>query len=139
MLLVKTQLLPSDIQGLGLFADENILTGQEVWRFVDGFDVILPLEMFESLPPLAQAFIRRYGTDQSTEGYFTLYGDDARFLNHSSHPNLAWDERRQAIVADKNICVGEELTENYYDNESTSTDRVNGRYVWDENEVKPPN
>ena len=135
MLLVKTKLHHSDIHGLGLFADDKIPARQEVWRFVDGFDVILPLEIFESLPLLAQAFIRRYGTDESDEGYFTLYGDDARFINHAHDPNLVWDETKQVMVAARDICVGEEITENYYDNESSSIDIVNGRYVWDEGNV----
>lgn len=135
MLLIKTKLGPSNIHGLGLFADEYICTGQEVWRFLDGLDMILPREVFESFPPLAKAFVCRYGTDQSTEGYFILYGDDARFINHSRHPNLIWDEKRQAMVASRNIYAGEEITEDYYDNESTSIDILNGRYVWDENEI----
>lgn len=134
MLLVRTKLLYSEIHGLGLFADEHIPEGQEVWRFVNGLDSMLPLTIFESLPPLAQAFVRRYGTNESDKGYFTLYGDDARFINHSAHPNLVWDETRQAMVAAGDICIGEEITENYYDNESIPTDTINGRYVWDKDE-----
>lgn len=52
MLLIKTKLRPSNIHGLGLFADENICSGQEVWRFQDGLDMILPLKIFESFPRL---------------------------------------------------------------------------------------
>jgi SET domain-containing protein len=135
MLLIKTKLRPSNIHGLGLFADENICSGQDVWRFQDGLDMILPLEIFESFPPLAKAFVCRYGTDESAEGYFILYGDDARFINHSRYPNLIWDETRQVMIASRNIYAGEEITENYYDNESTSIDILDDRYVWDKSEI----
>ena len=59
MLLVKTRLAPSTIHGIGLFADEFIPKGTEVWKFVPGFDLALSVDEVESLPEMAKAWIEQ--------------------------------------------------------------------------------
>ncbi len=41
MLLVKTHLGKSKINGIGLFADEFISKGKVIWKFTPGFDFVL--------------------------------------------------------------------------------------------------
>jgi hypothetical protein len=60
MLLVPTYVAPSPIQGLGLFAAEEIPAGAPVWRFERGIDVVIPFERIENLPPAFRAFLDRY-------------------------------------------------------------------------------
>ena len=59
MLLVPTRVAPSVIQGLGLFATENVAEGAEIWRFADGVDLLLPVETIPELPAAFRALAGR--------------------------------------------------------------------------------
>ena len=124
MLLVKTYLAPSPIHGVGVFAAEPIAKGQEVSRFVPGFDSIcLPLQ-YAQLPPLAQNFLRCYGfplellasqlgrPEDELRGGWALEVDNMRFCNHSAAPNLSADGPVRAL---RDIAAGEELFQCYFE------------------------
>lgn len=55
MMLVKTEVRPSKIQGLGLFALEPISCGTEVWKYVEGFDH--EIKDWSNLPQVALDFL----------------------------------------------------------------------------------
>jgi len=117
MLLVKTKLAASSIHGIGLFADEEIAAGTEVWRFVKGFDLDLTPEELADLP----AHIREWLADHF--GYldyhfnrYILPVDDARFINHSDHPNISPDYSLDSYGVDlslRDIAKNEEITTDY--------------------------
>ena len=112
MLYVRTELKLSAIEGNGLFAAERIGAGRLIWTFTPGLDVIFPRRLLESLPPVGQDSVNRYCSRDGE--YLTVYADDARFINHSRNSNTRWDEEAEALVAARDIEVGEEITEDYY-------------------------
>lgn len=52
MLLIKTKIGPSKINGIGLFADEFIPKGTSVWRFMPSLDLEIPIREASELPEL---------------------------------------------------------------------------------------
>jgi hypothetical protein len=101
----------SRIQGIGLFANRNIVPGEIV--------MILGGTIFS-----ANEVRQGKATDQSTTGYRegfyigrpTISGNQRplmdEYLNHSCDPNL-WLEGRLNILARRRIFVGEEITVDY--------------------------
>jgi SET domain-containing protein len=120
MLLVKTALKPSSIQGNGLFAAERICAGRVIWTFSPGLDVIFRLDAVESLPATVRGFLDRFSIFDHTGDYLIVCLDDARFINHSSFPNTRLDEDCATLTAAVDIEPGEEITEKY---SSTDWDR----------------
>jgi hypothetical protein len=55
MLLVKTKIGPSAIQGIGLFADQFIAKGTHLWEFTPGLDVQITFTQLKTLSPTAKA------------------------------------------------------------------------------------
>jgi len=120
MLLVKTALKPSPIQGNGLFAAERICAGRVIWTFSPGLDVTFRLDAVESLPAMVRSFLDRYSIFDHSGHYLIICLDDARFINHSSFPNTLLDEDGATLTAAVDIEPGEEITEKY---SSTDWDR----------------
>jgi hypothetical protein len=109
MLLVKTYLHESPIDGLGVFAAEPIRKGTKVWRFVEGFDRAWSPNEFAKLPKPAREFLQRYG--YRVDGEILLTIDHDRHINHSDDPNTHW--RNGHIVARRDIPKGTEITNDY--------------------------
>ncbi|MEI7732043.1 MAG: SET domain-containing protein [Verrucomicrobiota bacterium] len=117
MMLAKTQVAPSGIHGMGLFAVEFIPRGTPIWRFQPGFDQEFTPEQFDRLPPEAQAHLHWFAFFSRENGRAILSGDHACFMNHASQPNTgALPEAALAIttVALREIAAGEEITCDYY-------------------------
>jgi SET domain-containing protein len=111
MILVKNHVRSSGIQGLGMFADEDIPKGTLFWEFQPGLDMVFTKEEFTALPAQAQATIRHYGyLDKGTEKWMLGFDND-RFMNHSENPNVT-DLGGQVIIA-RDIAAGEEITCDY--------------------------
>jgi SET domain-containing protein len=117
MLLVKTKILPSKIHGLGLFADQLIPKGTEIWRFTPGIDLKLTREEILALPELAQICAYTYGYRSKKSGLYIYSSDGARHINHSDDPNSYSEykdsEEEAVTVALKDIQPGEEILDNY--------------------------
>lgn len=114
MLLVKTRIGPSAIEGVGLFANEFIAKGTTVWQFTSGFDLYLTAEDIQRLPAAAQAQMLKYCYRDKETGRYVLCADDARFFNHSDHPNTVdMPGPEGSTVAIRDIRTGEELTCDY--------------------------
>lgn len=60
MLFVKTKIAPSNIHGIGLFADQFISKGALVWKFTPGFDLKFTSEQILKFPDLLQLYIYKY-------------------------------------------------------------------------------
>lgn len=112
MLLVPTYAAASSIQGVGLFAAAPITRGTLIWRFEPVFDRIIPQGDFETLPPVARAFVERYGyTTPQIPGGWVVSLDNTRFINHSTTPNT--DNTTPVTTAARDIAQDEEITCDY--------------------------
>ena len=114
MLLVKTYLAPSPIHGIGLFADQFIPRGTQIWEFTNGMDFEISQDEIAKLSPLDQGFVARYGYRNKVTGKHVVCVDDARFFNHSSKPNTDNTDEKYTI-ANRDIESGEELTCDYFE------------------------
>jgi uncharacterized protein len=117
MLLVKTKLDISRIQGIGLFADETIAGGTLIWKFNRLIDLIFTEEQIEELALHAREQIKKYSYRDIHSELYVLCGDDARFFNHSENPNCLdtyeSSEKEGITFASRHIAAGEELTCDY--------------------------
>jgi uncharacterized protein len=109
MLKVKTYLDKSPIEGLGVFAAEDIPKNTVVWEFNAWLDRhVSPLH----LSNMEMEFVYKYAfVDKQTDDWI-LPVDNDRFTNHSEDPNTypIGDGR---MLAKRDIKKGEEITCNY--------------------------
>lgn len=110
MFLVKTKVQMSPIHGLGAFAAESISAGTVVWRFMPGFDQVLPASVLSALPASVQDHVRHYCYSGD---FFLLTVDNDRFVNHSEQPTMRFAVAQMEGIALRDIAVDEELTEDY--------------------------
>lgn len=113
MIVVKTKLDKSLISGIGLFANQDILKGDLIWKMTSISVLRIAPERYEELSQIEKEFIKNtdyYWMDE--HGNYLIPIDDSRFTNHSNDPNI--------IEIDENVCVasrdikqGEELTIDY--------------------------
>jgi len=125
MLLVRTEVKPSPIHGLGVFALEPIKKGQLIWEYDERIDERIREDELDTLPEAIQEFLSIYGYIEVLDGVrvVTLCGDNSRHMNHDDNPNClgvgpvnvaAWD-----------IGVGEELTCDYYSFDPEAAAKIN--------------
>ncbi len=119
MLLVKTKIGQSKINGIGLFADQFIKKGTIIWKFQTGFDLRVGKDELGNLSESAKEQFLKYAYLNPRTQKYILCFDDARFFNHSDEPNSidvdSPDDEEGLDVADRDIEKGEELTCNYKD------------------------
>ena len=117
MLLVKTYLSPGRIEGVGVFAGQDIKKGTVTWKFVPGFDLAFLVKDVEAMPPLLQQFMKKYSVLSMVSGKYVLCNDDARFTNHRVSPNLESvfmeGDVEKIARANSDIRKGEELSIDY--------------------------
>lgn len=119
VLLVETYLDKSQIEGIGLFAAEDIRKGTIIWKFRKGFDQVFTRNYINRLPACTRKWLSRYTFMDSTRGGLVLCGDDNRFVNHSTTPNI--DDSGKYSVAKRFIRKGEELTSNYLETDDEAS------------------
>lgn len=113
MLCVKTVLKQSPIHGVGLFADEDISKGTVVWKFNKLIDLILSEREVNSLEEPSRNQVLHYAF-KTKNNYYVLVGDDDRFINYSSEPNIIdFPDIDSPSIAVRDIKKGEELTCDY--------------------------
>lgn len=111
MILVKTRVGKSDIEGLGMIADEFIPKGTKIWEFVEGLDISLDQTAYSKLPKLAQDYFKHYGyLDRETKSWMLGFDND-RFWNHSDLPNTV--DKGDIVIAKSDIQPGQEITCDY--------------------------
>jgi uncharacterized protein len=119
MLLVKTRLGSSAIEGIGLFAAAAIPKGTVTWRFIAGFDQLFTAAQIDKLPEPARGELRRYVYLDERSGKYVFCLDNARFMNHSEKPNTESvfpdGDHFGHDVATRDIAAGDELTCDYRD------------------------
>lgn len=129
MLLVDACKGRSEIHGFGLIAQTYIAKGTVIWRFQQGFDVVLTEEQFQKLSGIAQQQVLYYAYYNDTRKHLVLSSDDDRFTNHSDNPNTALDSDNHSGIAIRDIQMHEEITWDYH----TAGQSVWG---WDQNALK---
>ncbi len=112
MLVVKTYLDKSEVNGIGCFADEFIPKGATIWQLSRGFDVVLILNEFLMLPAIAQEHILHFAYYNKEDGGYVLCSDNAKFFNHSDNPNT--EDSTGVTTALRDIQKGEEILSDYY-------------------------
>jgi hypothetical protein len=119
-----TEVRPSSLHGMGVFAKRDIPIGTVWWRARPGRDVLFIKEaQFEVLrgsfvsPPSDGLLnsLYTYSYFSADHDALVLILDNARYTNHSSEPNSAEYDEPGAIgsVAIRDIKAGEEITEDY--------------------------
>ena len=114
MLVIKTYVEKSEIEGLGVFSGQDIKEGDIIWFLDPVTDSIFTKEEFEKLlnsidEDNKEKFEKWSYTRKDTT--VVLCSDNAKFMNHSNNPNIKCNG--QYDVALKDIKVGEEITCNY--------------------------
>ena len=124
---MKTKIKSSPIHGMGLFADEFVPKGKQMWRFEDGVDKAYTKEEVEALPEPERSEILGLEHTYLSEdiGRYVVLGDDSKFINHSDTPNMVSGPRKPGEetpdFAARDIHKGEEITYDYriFDEEIT--------------------
>jgi SET domain-containing protein len=113
MMLVKTYVAPSGIEGVGVFAGEPIAKGTTIWRFDPHFDRTIPRSELENFPEGIRDFLEKYSYPYHAEpDVIVIEADNGRFMNHSNEPNTDFS-RMDFGFALRDIKVGEELSCDY--------------------------
>lgn len=126
MLLVKTKIGQSKIEGIGLFADQLIPEGTAIWELTRGVDHIFDAAGYDALKshPGFES-VNKYIYKSKTGSSYILCADDARFMNHSKSPNtFSGPEDDAMTIALRDIQPGEEITCDY----STFDDNFSSYY-----------
>jgi SET domain-containing protein len=113
MMVVRSYLAPSAIEGLGVFAAVPVAKGELVWRFDRRFDQVIPKDAVTTAPEHVREFLERYSYEfHEDPACVILDADEGRYMNHSETPNV--DLTNPEIgVAVRDIAAGEELTCDY--------------------------
>jgi hypothetical protein len=116
MLKVKTFVKRSNIHGFGLFANEDIPEGTIIWEFNEEVD--------EDITENYKDYYNQDHVSKINNRYYIF--TDARYMNHSDNNNISYTEGIEEAkgLANRFICKGEELTENYkllYDDDCIGT------------------
>ena len=113
MIIKKVILNISKIEGLGVFADEDIKQGELVCDYdsdlAKKFDIKFSYKEVLNYPKNIKNFFMRYSYEEPL-GSDNLYVsiDFEKFKNHSNNPNISFGG-----VATRDIAKGEELTYDY--------------------------
>jgi len=117
MLLVKTKIKESKIHGIGLFADQFINKGTEIWKFVPKFGLKFTKEEILNFPDFIQIYLSKYAWKSKKSGLYCFATDDGKFINHSDNPNVLSEYRENeeeiVTIALNDIKIGEEIFDNY--------------------------
>lgn len=121
MLLVKTYLDKSPINGIGLFAAEFIPKGTVIWDFNDYFDKKFNINEMTFFTDVIGNYLKKYCYLDGNK--YVLCNDDARFMNHSDASNTSNGEGDKTI-ANYDIQIGEEITCNYYEIDDSASEKI---------------
>ena len=118
MLKIKTYLDKSAINGIGIFAGEDIREGKIIWEFNPHVDLVYSDEEWNDLARSISAeslqHVLRY--TYKSNGKYYLCVDSAQFMNHGvAQYNIGNDSENDTMFARRNIKRGEELLCNYFE------------------------
>jgi uncharacterized protein len=115
MMLVRTHVAPSSIEGLGVYADEFIPSGTLLWQLNTKFVATFSRSDIDEFPPHIREFVERYSFPHiENEGLLVIELDNGRFMNHCESPNTDFTEFSKGYAI-RDILEGEEITCNYHE------------------------
>jgi hypothetical protein len=114
MIVVKTKLDRSLISGIGLFANQDILKGDLIWKMTSISVFQISPDKYKELSQIEKDFIiqKDYYWLDDDDGNYLIPLDDSRFVNHSNNPNII-EQDENSCVASSDIKQNEELTIDY--------------------------
>jgi uncharacterized protein len=119
MMLVRTYIAPSTIEGLGVYADEFIPSGTLIWQFNPKFVATFSQKDVDALPPHTREFVEKYSFPHLyEENQLVVELDNGRFMNHSEKPNTDFTSFSKGFAI-CDIRKGEEVTSNYHEFDPT--------------------
>jgi SET domain-containing protein len=111
MFLIDTYLDKSKIQGVGVFAKENIKKGQLIKEVRPDFEIEFNSDNLPKMPLALANFINTHSYQRELGSKILVMGiDNEKYMNHSDDPNV--DGEGYAL---KNINIGDEITIDYRD------------------------
>lgn len=87
MLIINTEVKPSEIHGTGLFTTETLYEGQIIWVMHKSFDVAFTKQDWDLLPDPAKNYLRTYMYWSERLHLYVGCLDNSRHMNHSKVPN----------------------------------------------------
>lgn len=119
MMLIRSHVSQSIIEGLGVYADEFIPSGTLIWQLNPKFVATFLRSDIEEFPPHIREFVEKYSfPDFKDKNLLYVELDNGRFMNHSDTPNTDFSEFNNGYAV-RDIAEGEEITCNYYEFDST--------------------
>jgi len=113
MLLIPTYVAPSRIEGVGVFAADDIPAGTLIWRLDPNFDRLFSREELAGLSEIHRQFVERYGYPYPHDPSLTIIElDNGRFMNHSIAPNTRFSDPDAGYTCAA-IAAHDELVCNY--------------------------
>jgi uncharacterized protein len=112
MLLIRAKVKKSKIQGVGLFAAQFVSKGTKTWKLNPKVDLVITASEYKKLPKIFRKNIDDHIYQCKFTKKWIFCTDDARFMNHSSNPNIK-TVRGMYDVSLRDINEGEELTVDY--------------------------
>lgn len=121
MIHIKYALKASGLHGIGLFADQRIRKGKIVYTASPSLDLNITQEQFDLLHQKEKDEILWWGFFDGPSQMWHVDFDVSKFINHSYDAALTQnsDFDEAYLVATRDIEMGEELTQNYLEFESS--------------------
>ncbi len=116
MLLVLATVKPSQIHGLGLFAEAFIQRGARIWEVTPGYDITIGDAALMCLPAVQRDQLRGHSFKDMHTGEWILCADNDRYTNHADDPNTREIHEAGTLgysIAIRDIQPGEEITCDY--------------------------
>lgn len=126
MLRVNTMLLPSSLQGIGLFADEFIKKGTVTWKR-DPEDFSFEMDKYlmrfrKKVRDHQREYVKAHSYFDAETGLWVYCVDALKYINHSEAPNVI--STPFVDIAARNIHPGDEMTCNYAAYEPPGADGI---------------
>ena len=100
MMLVRTFVAQSEIQGLGVFAGEFVPAGGQLWVLNPKFDIFLHINEIAMLPAHMREYVGRYSYPHlEIDGVRIIDCDDGKFMNHQRPAEYRFSHFRQGLCA----------------------------------------
>ena len=111
MFLIDTYLDKSKIQGVGVFAKENIKKGQLIKEVRPDFEIEFNKDNLPKMPLALAKLIDTHAYERELGSKILVMGiDNEKYLNHSNDPSV-----NDNGIALKDIKIGDEITLDYKD------------------------
>ena len=111
MFLIDTYLDKSKIQGVGVFAKENIKKGQLIKEVRPDFEIEFNKDNLPKMPLALAKLIDTHAYERELGSKILVMGiDNEKYVNHSNDPSV-----NDNGIALKDIKIGDEITLDYKD------------------------